>query len=612
MLSGRAAFGWLVGRYARPFALGIGFMMCMTLAANLLAVVQPAILGAMLANLAGTAAAPIPAGTSVFNLNYLGVRVSQWVSLRSGADTDILVLFGLLIVVSAVLVAGLNYLAESAAAWLRAHIGRAIQQDLLTHLLSQDMAFFARQRAGELISRVTADTTNTAQALGPLIRSLLHNLVQIVVYAAYLFNTSLWLSVGALVLLAAQFGLTQLLKKPIRSLVRRDTDTSAGFLGALQEAFTGVRVTKSFGAERFELAKLHAATDRLLQSVWSRGRIEKAEAPARSVLDSLAVLGVFLIAIAQMRAGILTFEGLILFTFVARLLITPINQLATSALWIEATDAASGRIRELLAEQPRLVDGPGLKRTFESALTFDDVSFSYDGRTAIDHLTLEIRKGEFIALVGPSGAGKSTFADLVLRLHDPDSGQVRIDGVDVRSLRQREYRQLFGVVSQENLLFHDTVRNNIRYGRDVSDEAIERAARAAHADRFIATLPQGYDTVVGDRGVRLSGGERQRVAIARALVHNPQILILDEATSALDSESERLVQEAINQVVQSTTAIVIAHRLSTVTHADRIVVLNDGRIEAIGRHEQLLSTSATYQRFCQLQFVRPVDSTVSV
>jgi subfamily B ATP-binding cassette protein MsbA len=608
--SDRSSVRWLVRRYARPYAGVLTMMIAVTLAANLLTVLQPAILAAMLANLAGTARQTIPTATSALNLNYLGVRVSQWVARHTSSQTDILILFGLLFAAASVLVALLNYVAESAAAWLRAHIGRAIQQDLLTHLIGQDMAFFARQKSGELISRVTFDATGTAQALGPLIRSVVHNVVQIAVYAGYLFSTSVWLSVGAVVLLVVQFGLTQVLKRPTRRLAREETDTSAVFLGALQEAFTSIRVTKSFGAERFELAKLRAATDDLLQSLWKKGRIEKLEMPARSVLDSLALLGIFLIAIVQMRGGTLTFQGLILFTYIARSLIAPINQLATSALWIESTAAASGRIKELLAEHSRIVDGETVKRSFERALTIEDVSFSYDGRTAIDHLSLDIRKGEFVALVGPSGAGKSTLADLLLRLYDPASGRVSIDGCDLRSLRQREYRHLFGVVSQENLLFHDTVRNNIRYGRDeVTNEAVEQAARAANAHHFIATLPRGYDTIVGDRGVRLSGGERQRIAIARALAHNPQILILDEATSALDSESERLVQQAINRVVEQTTAIVIAHRLSTVTHADRIVVLNSGRIEAVGRHDQLLETSATYRRFCQLQFERPAEFT---
>ena len=599
--SSTAAVRWLANQYARPFAGVIALMILVTLAANILTVLQPAILAALLANLAGTAKQAVPAGTSGLNLNYLGVRVSQW--LASKTQLDILVLFGLLYVVISVLVAVFNYAAESVAAWLRAHIGRAIQLDLITHLLGQDMAFFARQKSGELVSRVSFDAPNTAQALGPLIRGLVHNFIQIGVYSAYLFSTSVWLTVGSVVLLAVQFGLTQILKRPTRRLAREETDVSASFLGSLQEAFTNIRVAKSFGAEGFELAKLRAASDALVRSLWHKGRVEKLEVPARSVLDALALLGIFLIAIRQLRSGQLTFQGLLLFTFVARSLITPINQLATSALWIESVGAASGRLNELLAEQAHVADGDVVKMTFDRGLRIDRCSFAYGERPAIHDVTLEIRKGEFVALVGSSGAGKSTLADLILRLYDPQSGRILIDGIDLRTLKQREYRRMFGVVSQESLLFHDTVRNNIRYGREeVTDERIEEAARVANAHDFIMTLPLQYDTIVGDRGLKLSGGERQRVAIARAVVHNPQILILDEATSALDSESERLVQQAINKVVERTTAIVIAHRLSTVTHADRIIVINQGRIESAGRHDQLLDTSVTYRRFCELQF----------
>ncbi|MES1255771.1 MAG: ABC transporter ATP-binding protein [Acidobacteriota bacterium] len=599
--SGGRAFRWLVGRYARPFSGAIALMVALTCAANLLTVLQPAILAALLANLSGTARQTVPPGTSWLNLNYLGVWISQRLSGRTAYD--VLALFGVLFVAVSVVVAGLNYLAESTASWLRAHIGRAIQSDLLTHLVGQDMAFFARQKSGELISRVTFDASATATALGPLIRSLIHNLVQIAVYSAYLFSTSAWLTAGAILLLLVQFGLTQALKRPTRRMALEETDVSAGLTGALQEAFTSIRVAKSFGAEAFELDKLRGATDAVVAALWKKGRMEKLEISARSILDSLAVLGVFFIAIAQMRAGYLTFQGLLLFTFVARSLISPINQLATSALWIESVGAAAGRIDELLAARPQVVDGSTSKATFDTALRIEDCSFGYGGHIALDGVTLEIRKGEFVALVGSSGAGKSTLADLILRLYDPDKGRILIDGVDLRTLNQRDYRHLFGVVSQESLLFHDSVRTNIRYGREhLSDAMVEDAARVAHAHDFIMRLPRQYDTVVGDRGLRLSGGERQRIAIARAVVHNPEILILDEATSALDSESERLVQQAINQVASRATAIVIAHRLSTVTHADRIVVLDRGRIESSGRHDELLATSATYRRLCELQF----------
>lgn len=584
----------------------IAVMVVVTLGANLLTTLQPLILAALLTNLAGTTQQQVPPDASWLDLNYLGTRVSN--GLAGSLTVDVLLALGVLFVAVATLAAAFNYAAESAAAWLRSQIARSIQVDLVTHLLRQDMAFFARQKSGRLISRVTFDATNTAQALGPLIRSLAQNLLQIGVYSAYLFSTSVWLTVGSLALVAAQFGLTRALKRPIGRLVRQDTDVSAGFLAALQEGFMSIRVAKSFSAEAFELDKLRGAADTLARSVWKRGRVEKVEAPARSVLDALAVLGIFLVGVSQMRSGRLTFEGLILFTFVGRSLISPINQLATSALWIETISAASGRIAELMAEKPRVVDGATVKTSFERSLVIHRCSFSYGDRPAINDVTLEIRKGDFIALVGPSGAGKSTLADLILRLHDPDSGEILIDGINLRAVRQLEYRRIFGVVSQESLLFHDSVRNNIRYGRDdVTDEMIEQAARAANAHDFIMRLPRRYDTIVGDRGLRLSGGERQRVAIARAIVHNPQILILDEATSALDSESERLVQEAINQVVEQTTAIVIAHRLSTITHADRIIVLEQGRIEATGSHGQLLVASGTYRRFCELQFPGAIE-----
>ena len=575
----------------------------LTLVGNLLAVLQPAILAGLLASLSLIPTQTIPASGSWLDLNSLGVRVTGLFFGTGASGNSVLVFFGLLFLLQSTLVAGATYLADYGAAWLRTRYAKLIQHDLLSHVLHQDMAFFARERTGELISRVSTDATNTAAALGPLVRSLIHHNVQIVIYSAYLFSTSVWLAFGAMGLLLLQFGFTQVLKKPVRRRTREQTDSSAKLVGAVQEALTSVRVTKSFGAEPFELSKLDETIDRVSSSVLRESRVKKLEAPARSVLDAVAVLGIFLIAVLQVRAGALTLEGLLLFTYVGKLLIKPINDSATTALLVEATKAAYSRVSELLAEKPTIVDGHVQKTTFDTAIQVQGASFSYGNRRAIDNVTLEIRKGEFVALVGPSGAGKSTLADLLLRLYDPEAGAILMDGSDIRTYRQREYRQLFGVVSQENLLFHDTVRNNIRFGREVlTDADLERAARIANAHEFIMALPQQYDTLVGDRGARLSGGERQRVAIARAVVHRPQILILDEATSALDSKSERFVQDAINRVVSETTAIVIAHRLSTVMHADRIVVLNQGRIETVGSHAALLDVSPTYRLFCRLQF----------
>src|SRR3989442_8906943 len=262
---------------------------------------------------------------------------------------------------------------------------------------------------------------------------------------------------------------------------------------------------------------------------------------------------------------------------------------------IQTTLAASSRIDELFGLEPTVNDGPESIAEFRDRIALNDVAFDYGGKRVRGGVSFAIAKGDVVALVGPSGAGKSTLADLLLRLYDPVLGAITIDGRDLRTLQQASYRRLFGVVSQEALLFNATIRENIAYGRyEISEAAVVRAAQIGNAHDFIMALPNGYDTVVGDRGIRLSGGQRQRVAIARAIVANPQILILDEATSSLDSEAERLVQQAIDRVIEGTTSIVIAHRLSTVLHADKIVVVNRGTVEAMGRHTELLASNKTY------------------
>jgi len=600
-------FRLLVKRYASRHLWILLFVATLTLVANLLTVIQPMILAALLANLSGDALETVPLDASLLDLNVLGTRVTEWMRDYGAVDpTQLLIIFGFLFLIQTLMVSVTNYGADYGASWLRVRYTKMIQMDLLKHLLTQDIEFFSKQKSGGLISRVIRDSADTAFALGPLIRSLIHQSVQIVMYAAYLFSTSIWLTIGALAFLVFQFGFTELLRRPIRRLVRSETDTAAGLSTALQEAFTGIRVSKSFGAEDFELSRLEATIDQSAASNLSKDRVAKLEVPSRAFLDGVAVLGVFLIAIQQMEAGQLSFQGLLLFTFVGRLLIRPINALATVALYVESMSASFARINELFSIRPEIQDGNVEKGEFSKEIRFQNVSFAYGERQTLHNIHLEIKKGEFVALVGPSGGGKSTLADLILRLYDPSAGQIEIDGVNLKKLRMAEYRRCFGVVPQETILFNGTVRENIRYGRnELSDKDILAAAEIAHAHDFITSLPDKYDSMVGDRGIRLSGGERQRLSIARAVAHRPRILILDEATSSLDSESEHLVQVAIDQIVASTTAIVIAHRLSTVMHADRIIVVNNGRIEASGTNEELLQINQTYQALHERQFLKP-------
>src|SRR6185369_2713217 len=327
-----------------------------------------------------------------------------------------------------------------------------------------------------------------------------------------------------------------------------------------------------------------------------RGAHKHIEEPARAIVNYVVEAGLILLAVSELMAGRLAAPTFFLFLYVGRAAVVQVGLISTAVTTVHGVLAATGRVWELFAVKPETVDGREPVSDLRDRIAFRDVSFSYGDEPVLSGMSFEIARGEMVALVGASGVGKSTVADLLLRFYDPVTGVVTLDGRDIRTLRQEDYRRLFGVVSQEALLFNTTIRDNIVYGREGLDEAdVVRAAQVANAHDFIAELPDGYATVVADRGIRLSGGQRQRIAIARAVVGRPAILVLDEATSALDSESERVVWEAIDRAVQGTTALVIAHRLSTVLRADRIVVLSRGGVEAVGRHAELLDRSETYR-----------------
>ena len=488
---------------------------------------------------------------------------------------------------------------------------QAVMRDLriqaYQHVLDLDMRFFNRTRAGQIISRLTSDADQLRLLLTKnLIRFATH-VLQIVVTIWLLIDISPVLTLIAVVVLPLMAASWMRFRKRLRRGDRKVLDLYGEVTSHLQETVMGVRQVKAAAAESFEV-------DRFKQMTWSFFRAnvknERLRALAGPLTELIGAIGTVLLlwygARLVIRDGALAPGAFMAFLGLAVKLYQPAKWLSRFQSFVQPGLIAAERIFEFMDSPVEVTDLPNA-RPFPGvtqSIRFEDVSFAYENDVRVlDHVNFEVPVGSIVALVGPSGAGKTTIVDLLARFYDPSFGRITIDGVDLREFNIRSLRARMGVVAQDTVLFHESVRANIAYGlRDVSEARIEAAARAANAHDFITQLPQGYDTVLGERGTRLSGGQRQRLAIARAILRDPAILVLDEATSALDTESERLVQEATEALLRGRTVFVIAHRLSTVRHADQILVVREGRIVERGRHDDLLSLDGAYRRLYDLQF----------
>jgi ATP-binding cassette, subfamily B, bacterial MsbA len=471
------------------------------------------------------------------------------------------------------------------------------------HILSLSMPFFVKQRGGELPNRFVLDVVQTAQSFDPIIRGLLESSIQIVIYGIILIKTDTYMAftVGGVIIL--QMAITRYLQYKVRSLTTESFDTYSRIGSLVQEALQTIRVVKSFCAERFEHGRLLRELRDLKINSLLFGFYKNSEMPLRDVANGIAVGAILLVAFSSLSAGRLTASGFVMFVLIASQAIIPFSKIGEALVQLQMFLGASTSVVEILNVKPTLLEGDLEAKSFKTRLCLEKVSFCYQpGLPVLHDINLEIPRGAMVAIVGPSGAGKSTLADLLLRLYDPTSGVVTYDDMDVRNYRQESYRRHFGVVPQECLLFNASITDNIAYGRTVDMDEVRRAAGIANAEEFIHQFPLAYETVVGDRGIRLSGGQRQRIALARAMYGRPEILVLDEATSSLDSESEEQVQAAIDRVTKEITAVVIAHRLSTVIRADKIVVLSEGKIEAVDMHGPLLDHCPLYRRLYAGQF----------
>lgn len=494
-------------------------------------------------------------------------------------------------------------------AYIERRVMKNIRDDLFSQFQRLPLSYFHKRRAGQLISRVTNDVEIANKGINVSFTNLSRDPILIMMYLGMALVISWKLTIIAFTVLPLSMVVIIRIGKKLRKYSTRQQEKMAVLTSILQETVSGIRVVKAFAMEKFEIERFKRESERWFRDVFKIAAIQKLSSPLTEQLSVLVGLVILWYGGTQVLSGQgLDAEYFILFLVCIFSLVHPIKALSGVNNSIQEGLAAAERIFRVLDSPIEEVENTGKLELSDPRghVVFHDVSFAYkDEEWVLSDINFEVKPGEVVALVGPSGAGKSTLVDLIPRFYDPVKGNLTIDGVDISQVKLHSLRSQMGIVTQEIILFNDTVRNNIAYGMsDISDEQIFQATKAANAHRFILDMPEGYDTIIGDRGVKLSGGQRQRISIARAILKNPPILIFDEATSSLDTESELLVQEAIENLMKDRTTIVIAHRLSTVQNVDRILVLKEGRIVQSGTHEELLEQQGVYKMLYDLQFRR--------
>ncbi|OQB12500.1 MAG: putative multidrug export ATP-binding/permease protein [Candidatus Omnitrophica bacterium ADurb.Bin205] len=490
-------------------------------------------------------------------------------------------------------------------------IGQRIVRDIKARLYAKfqnlSLDYFTHKRGGEMISRITNDARVVENAVSYGSSDLVYQGLQVIIF----FSMTLFIYPKFVIFILpplAILGYTiSRVGKKLRKLSRSSQEKSADINSVLHETIIGARIVKAFNMEDYEVKKFNKINNDSYRLSMKSIKRTLLLSPATEILGCLAGITVFYLGGREVIAGKISFGVFGLFIGALLSTIRPFKKLSQVNSLNQQAVAASDRIYEVLEAKPSVAESSSARvlAEFKKGIAFDDVWFSYGENTVLKGIKLSIPFGSMLAIVGPSGTGKTTLLDLVPRFYDPSKGRILLDGVDIREFTLKSLRSMIGIVSQETILFNDSIRNNIAYGRpNATDKEIEDAARQANAHDFILQLSERYDTVIGDRGMRISGGERQRIAIARALLKNPPILILDEATSQLDSHSERVVQEALDRLMMGRTVFVIAHRLSTVRNAHLIAVMDKGMISEIGTHQELLTRGGMYKNLYHMQEIQ--------
>jgi subfamily B ATP-binding cassette protein MsbA len=554
------------------------------------------------------AAVTVPAvPESSFSLGYVTALFKYQFAkvIAEQGRTNALLFVCILIVVAVFLTNLFRYLERMTASRIKVDVVKNMRVHLFSNVSRLHIGYFNGQRKGDLISRFTNDVGEVENAVVNSLKSVLKEPITIIVYFAVLFIISFKLTLFTLILLPLTGGIVAEIIKRLRRKARQSQEAMGRIVNILDETFSSMRVIKAFNARDFIIRKVDDETSYHRKVNLSISRKNELSSPLSEFLGVIIVAGIMYYGGQLVMAD----EGLKPEVFMGFLafyasMIQPAKNFSNGITSLQKGTIAAERIFSVIDLQPAIQNKPGARPVseFVDSIEFKNVSFAYEKEPVLKNISLKIEKGKTIALVGPSGGGKSTLADLIPRFYDPTEGEVLLDGVDIRDYDLESLRKLIGVVTQESILFNDTIFNNIAFGMPhVKEEDVIHAAQVANAHDFIAATENGYQTFIGERGSKLSGGQRQRLAIARAVLKSPPILILDEATSALDSESERLVQDALTNLMKNRTSIVIAHRLSTIQHADEILVIQNGQIMERGTHDGLIRKGGLYKKLSEIQ-----------
>lgn len=569
----------------------------------------------------------VGSGSSVQNLNVIQNKTDNWISqfineltssfkefIFSGSTSEILFKICFLIVIAFLGKNLFGYLQAYFLAHVEQGMIRNLRNEAYQHLHKLPMSFFKNERTGNLISRIMNDVNAVNSSVSAVFLNLIREPLKIIVFLGIAIAISWRLTLFSLVVLPFSLVIISYIGLILRKQSGLLQAKMADLTNRLHETITGVKIVKAFGMEEYENKKFFNETQNFFKLSLRITRIRNIASPTTEFLS--VIVGVVIIYFGAQLVLVeksITASQFIGFLFAIFQLMPPIKELSSVNNRIQESSAAADRIFEILDTEPNIknVENPISINDFNDSIEFEHVYFKYDDSDdyVLEDINFKVEKGKIIALVGSSGSGKTTLVDLIPRFYDPTEGRILLDGIDIKNIRIEDLRKLMGIVTQETVLFNESVRNNIAYGlTDCSDEKIIEAAKAANAHNFIMELPQKYDTIIGEKGTKLSGGQRQRIAIARALLKNPPIMILDEATSALDNESEVLVQEAIERLMKDRTVFVIAHRLSTIRNADRILVIERGKIVQDGKHQDLIyEENGIYKKLYELQF-RDINS----